>query len=31
MVVTAGLGNHFGWTRFLNNPQVVVVELKVER
>jgi len=30
MVVTAGLGNHFGWTRFLNNPQVVVVELKVE-
>jgi len=29
MVVTAGLGNHFGWTRFLNNPQVVVVELRV--
>ena len=28
MVVTQGLGNHFGWTRFLNNPQVVVVELK---
>jgi len=27
MVVTAGLGNHVGWTRFLNNPQVVVVEL----
>ena len=30
MVVTAGLGNHFGWTRFNNNPQVVVIELKVE-
>jgi len=29
MVVTPGLGNHFGWTRFLNNPQVVVVELQV--
>jgi len=29
MVVSRGLGNHFGWTRFLNNPQVVVVELKV--
>ena len=28
MVVTQGLGNHFGWTRFLNNPQVVVVELR---
>jgi len=28
MVVTAGLGNHVGWTRFLNNPQVVVVELR---
>jgi len=28
MVVTRGLGNHLGWTRFLNNPQVVVVELK---
>ena len=27
MVVTRGLGNHLGWTRFLNNPQVVVVEL----
>ena len=27
-VVTQGLGNHFGWTRFLNNPQVVVVELR---
>ena len=30
MVVTRGLGNHLGWTRFLNNPQVVVVELKVK-
>jgi len=29
MVVTAGLGNHFGCTRFLNNPEVVVVELRV--
>jgi len=29
MVVSRGLGNHFGWTRFLNNPQVVVVELRV--
>ena len=29
MVVTRGLGNHLGWTRFLNNPQVVVVELRV--
>jgi len=28
MVVTQGLGNHLGWTRFLNNPQVVVVELR---
>jgi len=28
MVVTRGLGNHLGWTRFLNNPQVVVVELQ---
>jgi len=27
MVVTRGLGNHLGWTRFLNNPQIVVVEL----
>jgi len=27
MVVSRGLGNHFGWTRFLNNPEVVVVEL----
>jgi len=30
MVVTRGLGNHLGWTRFLNNPQVTVVELKVK-
>jgi len=30
MVVTPGLGNHLGWTRFLNNPQVVVVELRVK-
>ena len=28
MVVSRGLGNHFGWTRFLNNPEVVVVELR---
>jgi len=28
MVVSRGLGNHFGWTRFLNNPHVVVVELR---
>jgi len=28
MVVTRGLGNHLGWTRFLNNPQVVVIELQ---
>jgi len=28
MVVSRGLGNHFGWTRFWNNPQVVVVELR---
>jgi len=28
MVVSRGLGNHFGWTRLLNNPQVVVVELR---
>jgi len=31
MVVSRGLGNHLGWTRFLNNPEVVVVELRVER
>jgi len=30
MVVSRGLGNHFGWTRFLNNPQVVVVVLRAE-
>jgi len=29
LVVSRGLGNHFGWTRFLNNPQVIVVELRV--
>ncbi|MDR2571649.1 MAG: metallophosphoesterase [Oscillospiraceae bacterium] len=28
MAVSRGLGNHFGWTRFLNNPEVVVVELR---
>jgi len=28
MVVSRGLGNHLGWTRFLNNPQLVVVELR---
>jgi len=31
MVVSRGLGNHFGWTRFLNNPHIVVVELKVNK
>jgi len=30
MVVTRGLGNHLGWTRFLNNPEVVVVELRAK-
>ena len=30
MVVTRGLGNHLGWTRFLNNPQVAVIELRVK-
>ena len=29
MVVSRGLGNHLGWTRFLNNPQIVVVELRI--
>lgn len=29
MVVTRGLGNHLGWTRFLNNPELVIVELRV--
>ena len=28
MVVSRGLGNHFGWTRFMNNPEVVVVVLR---
>ena len=28
MIVTRGLGNHYGWTRFLNNPEVVVIELR---
>jgi len=28
MIVSRGIGNHFGWTRFNNNPQVVVVELR---
>ena len=28
MVVSRGLGSQFGWTRFLNNPEVVVVELR---
>jgi len=28
MVVSRGLGNQLGWTRFLNNPEVVVVELR---
>jgi len=30
MVVTRGLGNHLGWTRFLNNPQVTAIELRVK-
>jgi len=30
MIVSRGLGNHLGWTRFLNNPQVVVVELQTK-
>jgi len=30
MVVSRGVGNHLGWTRFLNNPEVVVVDLRVE-
>ena len=30
MVVSRGLGNHTGIPRIFNNPQVVVVELKVE-
>ncbi|MCL2220949.1 MAG: metallophosphoesterase [Oscillospiraceae bacterium] len=29
MIVTRGLGNHLGWTRFLNNPELVIVELRV--
>jgi len=29
MVVSRGVGNHLGWTRFLNNPEVVVVELRI--
>ena len=28
MVVSRGIGNHTGWPRFLNNPEVVVVELR---
>jgi len=28
MVVSRGVGNHTGFPRFLNNPEVVVVELK---
>ena len=30
MIVTRGLGNHLGWTRFLNNPELVIVELRTE-
>jgi len=28
MIVSRGVGNHFGWTRFLNNPEVVVIDLR---
>jgi predicted MPP superfamily phosphohydrolase len=27
MIVTRGIGNHYGWSRFLNNPEVVIIEL----
>jgi len=27
-IVSRGLGNHMGWTRFLNNPQLVVAVLR---
>ena len=30
MVVSRGVGNHTGWPRFLNNPEVVVIELRIE-
>ena len=30
MVVSRGIGNHTGLPRFLNNPEVVIVELRVE-
>ena len=29
MVVSRGLGNHLGWTRFLNNPHIAAIELRV--
>jgi len=29
MVVSRGVGNQFGWSRFLNNPHIVVAVLKV--
>jgi len=28
MVVSRGIGNHTGWPRFLNNPHIVVAELR---
>jgi len=28
MLVSPGLGNHLGWTRFLNNPQITVAVLR---
>ena len=30
MVVSRGIGNHTGLPRFLNNPEVVIVELRLE-
>jgi len=28
MIVSRGLGNHTGYPRFLNNPQIVVATLR---